>query len=438
MTTTAIKAGRIIRGDGEVVEGPATLVAADGRITAAGPANQVAVPPDATVVDAGDCTLMPGMMDLHLHLTQWNVLTFKNYRAAAFEVTPQLQMLYALLHAQMCLESGFTTLRDMGGNSYAGPLVAEMCALREAIELGIHAGPRIVVAAFTVMTGAHLDLIFPRNAIRQPLATADGPWGLRALARHHLRTGADWLKTCTSGGGGTDKEEPDVRNLTQEELDALTDEAHAFHKRCACHAFTPHAQKMGVLAGVDTIEHCVFTDDEAIAMMLDTDKTLVPTLAHRSDKAIEQRRSVGTSQFVLDKMKRIQPHTEETFRRLHAAGLRMALGTDTQIDPAMGDNAYEMEIYVDYGMTPAEALATATANAAYALGMQDDLGTLEVGKFADVLAVDGNPLDDIGILQKRDRIHLVVKEGEVMVDRRPGFPGRRVVHSEDWSWTIGY
>ncbi|MHB8618680.1 MAG: amidohydrolase family protein [Chloroflexota bacterium] len=438
MATTAIKGARVIRGDGSVVEGPAVILVEGGRVRDVGTLANVAVPPGAGVIDTGGCTLMPGLMDLHLHLTQWNVLTFKNYRAAAFEVSPQLQMLYALLHAQICLEMGFTTLRDMGGNSYAGPLVAEMVALREAIEIGIHVGPRIVVAGFTVMTGAHLDLIFPRNAIRQPLATADGPWGLRALARHHLRTGADFLKTCTSGGGGTDKEEPDVRNLTQEELNAIADEAHAFHKRSACHAFTPEAQKMGVRANVDTIEHCVFTDDEAIRMMMDAGKTLVPTLAHRSDKAIEQRRSVGTSQFVLDKMKRIQPHTRETFQRLHAAGMKIALGTDTQIDPAMGDNAYEMQIYVEYGMTPAEAIATATINAAEALGLAGDLGTLTTGKYADLIAIDGNPLEDITLLQQRDRIHLVMKEGKVCVDRRPGFPGKRVIHDEAWAWQIAY
>jgi len=316
--------------------------------------------------------------------------------------------------------------------------VAEMVALREAIEIGIHVGPRLVVAGFTVITGAHLDLIFPRNSLRQPLATADGPWGLRALARHHLRTGADVLKTCNSGGGGTDKEEPDVRNMTQEELSAIADEAHAFGKRCACHAFTPEAQKMGVIANVDTFEHCVFTDDEAIKMMIDTGKTLVPTLAHRSDKAIEQRRSVGTSQFVLDKMKRIQPYTKETFQRLHAAGMKMALGTDTQIDPAMGDNAYEMQIYVDYGMSPEEAIATATINAAEALGLSEDLGTLNKGKFADLIAVDGNPLDDITLLQQRERIHLVMKEGSVCVDRRPGFPGKQVIHDENYAWQIAY
>lgn len=438
MTSTALMGGRLIRGNGEVIDGPAVVIVSDGKIVAAGGADEVQVPPEAEILDAGSCTLMPGLMDLHLHLTQWNVKTFKNYRAAAFEVSPQLQMLYALLHAQMCLEMGFTTLRDMGGNSYAGPLVAEMVAVREAIEIGIHAGPRIIVAAFTVITGAHLDLIFPRNAIRQPSTTADGPWGLRALARQHLRTGADFLKTCTSGGGGTDKEEPDVRNMTQTELDAIADEAHAFHKRCACHAFTPEAQKMGVQAGVDTIEHCVFTDDEAIALMRDTGKFLVPTLAHRSDKAIEQRRSVGTSEFVLDKMKRIQPHTKETFQRLHSAGVKIALGTDTQIDPAMGENAYELQIYVEYGMTPAEAIATATVNAAEALGLKDVVGTVEPGKCADILAIDGDPLKDITLLQQRSRIHVVMKDGAVCVDRRPGFPTKGVVSDPDWQWQIAY
>jgi imidazolonepropionase-like amidohydrolase len=118
--------------------------------------------------------------------------------------------------------------------------------------------------------------------------------------------------------------------------------------------------------------------------------------------------------------------------------MKMALGTDTQIDPAMGDNAYEMQIYVDYGMSPEEAIATATINAAEALGLAEDLGTLSKGKFADLIAVDGNPLEDITLLQQRERIHLVMKEGSVCVDRRPGFPGKQVIHDENWAWQIAY
>ncbi|MGH3436810.1 MAG: amidohydrolase family protein, partial [Sciscionella sp.] len=239
----ALNCGRVVIGDGSVVEGPSTVLVDGTRFASVGPAEQVEIPEGSEVIDVGDRTVIPGLMDCHLHLTQWNVKTFDNYRVAAFEISPQLQMLYMLLHAQMCLEMGFTTLRDLGGNSYAGPLAAELVAVRDAINLGIHAGPRLLVAGFTVATGSHLDLIMPRNAPRMADATADGPWGLRELARKHLRIGVDLLKTCASGGGGTDKEEPDVRNMTQEELDAIADEAHAANKRCACHAFTPQAQK---------------------------------------------------------------------------------------------------------------------------------------------------------------------------------------------------
>lgn len=431
-----IKGKRCVVGDGNVINEATAIVTDDGRITRIGPASEIQVPPGAQVIDTGDCTLMPGLMDIHLHLTQPNALTFANYRAAAFETTPQQQLLYALLHAQMCMEMGFTTLRDLGGNSYAGHLSAELVALREAFAAGIHAGPRLVVAGFTIITNAHLDLILPGTAPRAPGLTADGPWELRKLARTHLRRGVDVLKTCASGGGGTDKEEPDVRNMTQEELDAIADEAHAFGKRCACHAFTPLAQKMAMRAGADTLEHCVFTDDEAIKMMLEVDKILIPTLAHRSDRAIELRRRVGTPEFVIEKMKKIQPHTRETFQRLHHAGVRMAMGTDTQIDPAMGDNAYELQIYVEYGMTPAEAIATATRNAADALGMAADIGTLTVGKYADIIAVDGDPLTDITVLQRKERLHLVMKEGRVFVDRRPGYPSKLLIHDENWAWTV--
>lgn len=433
-----VKADRVVVGEGTVHDGDVGVLVDDTRVVAVGPVDTLDVPPECEVLDAPGCTLIPGLMDLHLHLTQWNVLTFKNYRAAAFEVTPQLQMLYALLHAQMCMEMGFTTLRDLGGNSYSGHLTNELVALRESIEIGIHAGPRLVVAGFAVITGAHLDLIFPRSHPRPEGLTADGPDELRKLARGHLLAGVDVIKTCTSGGGGTDKEEPGVRNMTQDEVNAVAEEAHAVHKRCACHAFTPEGQKAGLTAGVDTLEHCVFTDDEAIERILETRTPLIPTLAHRSDRAIEQRRRVGTSEFVLDKMKRIQPHTRETFVRLHEAGVLLAMGTDTQIDPAMGDNAYELEIYVQYGLTPAEALATATCNAAIALGMEDRIGTLQPGKYCDLVAVAGNPLDDISVLQQKERIHLVMKEGVVHVDRRPGHPRKLLIHDESWGWKVAY
>ena len=386
------------------------------------------------VIDASDSIVMPGLIDIHLHLSAHNPLTFKNYRISQLEVTPPLQMLYALLHGQILFEMGFTTLRDHPWpNAYGGHNSTELVAIRDAIDAGIFAGPRLSVGGYATMTGSHLDLITPRGCLRESDATADGPWELRKLARKQLRIGVDFVKTCASGGGGTDKEAPDVRNMTQEELDAVVDEAHALHRHCACHCFTPAAQKMAIKAGADTIDHCVFTDDEAIAMLVDNGKFIVPTLLHRSDRALECRRKIGTSEFTLNKMKFLQPHTKETFQRYLKAGVRIAMGTDMAVDPEMGANAQELEIYVDYGMTPMEAIQTATKNAAEAMWLGKETGTLEAGKYADIIAIDGDPLKDIRILQQKEKIKVVMKEGKIYVDRRPGHE-KYVIHDEDWGW----
>jgi imidazolonepropionase-like amidohydrolase len=221
--------------------------------------------------------------------------------------------------------------------------------------------------------------------------------------------------------------------MTQEELDAVVDEAHALDKHCACHCFTPTAQKMAIKAGADTIDHCVFTDDEAIEMLVSEKKFIVPTLLHRSDRALEVRRRIGTSEFTLRKMKMLQQHTKETFQRYIKAGVRIAMGTDMALDPEMGANAQELEIYVDYGMTPMEAIQTATKNTAEAIWLGKVTGTLEPGKYADIIAIDGDPLKDIRILQDKEKIKIVMKEGTIFVDRRPGHR-KLVIHDEAWGW----
>lgn len=435
MTVSVIKCGRLIDGTGrEAIEDAVVLL--DGtQITEAGPAAAIEQPADAKVIDLSSHTVLPGLIDTHLHLTQYNVLTFTNYRVALFETSPELQLLYAQLHAQMCMESGFTTLRDLGGINYVGQVTAQLIALRDAIAKRIIAGPRIKATGWAVITSAHLDLGLPRNAPRGPGINADGPWELRKLAREQLRLGCDVIKTSASGGGGTDKEEPTVKNMTLEELTAVADEAHAFGKLASCHCFTAESQIRAVKAGIDTIEHCVFTDDEAIRLIKAEDKIVVPTLVHRTDHAIDIRRRTGASEFVTKKMKRLQPHTKETFQRLHAEGVTIAMGTDTQVDPEMGSQVAELEIYVDYGMTPMEAIQTATKNAAKAIGMERQLGTIEAGKLADIIAVDGNPLDDIRVLNDRNNIAMVMKDGYVFVDRREGHE-KTLIHDPTWSWDL--
>lgn len=433
--TIAVKADRMIDvRDGKVVESPVVLVSGD-RIEAVGTQADVKIPQGAQVIDASGCTLIPGLIDCHVHIAAFNPLTFANYRVATFEVVPQLQTFYALFHAQTSFEMGFTTLRDLGRLTPRGLLTEELCAARDAIDAGIIAGPRLIIAGRAVISNSHLDLTVPRASKRIPGNVADGPYPLRCMVREQLRIGCDVIKTSVSGGGGTDKEEPDVRNMTQEELDAIVDESHAFHKPVSAHCFTAESHNMCVRAKVDTIEHVVFTTDESIKMILDSGIPVVPTLLHRTDEAIESRREHGTPSFVLNKMKKLQPYCFESFQKMHQAGIKMAMGTDLGYDPEAGRNAVEMELYVKLGMSPLESLQTATINAAEALWLGKDIGSLEKGKKADIVAVRGNPLDDITTLQNKDNIQLVMRDGEAFVDKVSA-EKRYVVHAKPGSWTI--
>lgn len=434
-SVTAITGRRLIDAARDTVLKDPVVIVEGKRIKTVGARGAVRIPAGAQLIDAGDCTLLPGMIDCHVHLAAFNCLTFDNYRVAVFEVSPQLQMFYSLFHSQLIFEAGFTTLRDMGRGTPRGGYTAELCAVRDAINAGITPGPRLIVSGRTMITGSHFDLLtLPRAARREPGFTADGPWDLRRAVREHLRTGCDVVKTCVSGGVA-DKSDHNVRNMTQEELDAVVDEAHAFHKPVAVHCFTADAQRMCLKAGVDTIEHMVYTDDDAIGRIREAGTYVVPTLLHRSDHAIELRRRHGASEFLVKKMKAIQPACYETFRRMRAAGVRIAMGTDTTVDPEMGANAKELELYVGLGMSPFEAIRTATRNAAEALGMLEDIGTLEPGKFADIIAVDGDPLRSIRVLQDRGRVKLVMKEGDVFVDKLSA-DRKYVVHPRPGQWKI--
>ena len=431
----AVRCGTLIDGRGGRPVKDAVVLIQGNRITKVGEQGKLKPPPGVEVIDCSRYTVMPGMMDLHIHTAMYNCMTFHNHRVAQFETMPHLQQMYALFHAQNCFDMGFTTLRDLGMNGPYGLLVNEMCAVRDAINAGIVEGPRMLIAGFTTMTGSHLELIQPRAMYRWGFNTADGPWELRKLARKNMLAGCDVIKTCASGGGGTDKEEPDIRNMTQEELDAVVDEAHALHKHAAVHCFTTSAQRMALRAGADTIEHMVFHDDETIELIRKAGVPVTPTLAHRTDHAIQLRREHGTADFVLRKMKYLQPFCFETFRKMHKAGVKIAMGTDMGFEPDMGSNAAELEIYVKLGMKPMDAILTTTRNAAQALKQEKDLGTIEAGKFADIIAVDGDPLKNIRCLQDKKNIKIVMKEGRIYADRRPG-KSKNVVNVKPGDWKI--
>lgn len=427
-TLTVVKGGLLIDGNGGTPLKNPVIVIEGKRIKEIGAAGQVKIPKGAHVIDAGKLTLMPGLFDCHVHIAAYNTVSFASYRIAMFEISGQLQSFYTLYHAQLCFEMGFTTLRDMGRNNARANFAPELCAVRDAINNGIVPGPRLYVSGRIMTTSSHHDLNLPRAAYRHPGYTADGPWNIRTAVREHLRTGVDIIKTCVTGGASAD-EEGDTRNLTQEELDAAVDEAHGFHKPCAAHCWTPLSHRMCVASGMDTIEHMVYTDDESTRMVVEAGIPVTPTLLHRTDRAIEVRKKMGSPNNVLKKMKDVQPVCYESFKRMHQAGVKIFMGTDIQFDPEMGSNAAELELYVQLGMSPMEAIQTATKNAAEAMKLDKDLGTLEAGKFADIIAVNGNPLSNIAVLQKKDNIRLVMKEGKSYVDKLSDKP-LYVVHPQ--------
>ena len=409
------------------------------RIDKIGTKDSIKIPQGAEVLDCGSCTLMPGHDGHSFAHDDVQLPDFPQPpRRAMGDHAASCSRCMALFHAQICFDMGFTTLRDLGHEFAARPAGGGSCAPSATPSMPASSKARACwSAAFTTITGSHLDLIQPRAAVRLGFQTADGPWELRKLARTNLLAGCDVIKTCATGGGGTDKEEPDIRNMTQEELDAIVDEAHAFHKHRA--GALLHAA--GAAHGAESRRrhhraHGVLRRRNHRHDQGSRHAWMTPTLAHRTDHAIEIRKEIGTSKFVTDKMKKLQPSCFDTFQKMHKAGINIAMGTDMGFEPEMGTNASELAIYVKLGMKPMHAIQTATINAAKAIKMEKDLGTLEAGKLADIVAVNGDPLADIACLQEKKNIQLVMKEGKVYADRRPAGHRRTWSTPSRASWKI--
>ena len=325
--------------------------------------------------------------------------------------------LAGLNNANTCLEAGFTTLRDVGGLFNRDNV--EMISVRRAIEMEIADGPRLVVGGVMVQTASHLEL--SRLGRLTPWVntgedTADGPWEVRKRVRKLIGLDVDFIKVFASGWGGV-VERVWWPNYTPEELAAICDEAHRYGKRVAAHVTTPTTNLNAIVAGCDTLEHLVDIDEEGLALMAERGVFAVPTLSLYSERALARRAQFDSADSV-DQIRRTGDIAAETFRRMLAAGVKVATGTDTFRTVLYGENAEEIELMVRYGMSEMDALVATTKHAAQALGLADDLGTLTVGKYADLMLVDGDPLADVSILQDRARLLVVMKEGRVMVDRR--------------------
>ncbi|MFL6450818.1 MAG: amidohydrolase family protein [Bryobacteraceae bacterium] len=396
---TVIKASRLFDGKRDTVVQPGVVVVRGSKIEAVGGP----VPPGATVIDLGDATLLPGFTDSHTHLTMAFNPDYSGGRLAELSRTVPEHAIRASENARKTLMAGFTTVRDVGSSDFID------VGLRNAINAGVVPGPRMLVAVHALgSTGGHCDqgAGYRFGLFNHETGPEDGvinsPEQARYAVRFNIKFGADVIKTCATGGVLSPTDEVDVPQLSQAELDALVNEAHTLRKKTAAHAHGPEGAKRAIRAGIDSIEHGTFLDDEALRMMREKGTYLVPTLAVRS--------GLAESKFpplVQQKVDVTVKSQDAMVRRALNMGVKIALGTDAAVYPH-GNNALEFVLMAADGMTPAQSLKAGTSVAADLLGIADKIGTLEAGKEADLVAVPGNPLDDI---KETQSVFFVMKSG---------------------------
>jgi imidazolonepropionase-like amidohydrolase len=404
--TLAITNGTIIDGrGGEPLMG--TLVIEGERITALGRQDQVAIPHDATVIDAMGGSILPGLIDCHVHF----MLEYPDIMRGLI-TQPSLRLLQAIPRMRATLEAGVTTVRDAAG-SPAG--------LKIAVERGIVAGPRMQIAVSMIsQTGGHGDGFYPccvdigffgMRFYDVPSGVSDGIDEVRKATRKILRAGADWIKLATTGGVLSTSDAPTSSQLTVEEIATAVYEAAAQEKRCMAHAQGSQGVKNALLGGVASIEHGVYLNDELIDLMLEKDVYLVPTLV--APLAVvefaKEHPDILPPMMAAKAIEVIEAH-RQSFRRAVEAGVKVAMGTDAGVGKH-GENGRELVLMVENGMTPMQAIVASTANAARLLHLHQNVGTLEVGKLADVVIVDGDIVGDIRKIADPTNVKLVLKGG---------------------------
>ncbi len=414
----ALVGARLIDGTGADPIENSTLIFEGERITALGARDDVRIPAGATVLEADGMTVLPGLIDCHVHLAgQWGYDLLRQ-----LQTPPSLSLLYAVPNARETLGGGITTVRDAGGTP---------AGVKMAVERGLIPGPRMLVSvSFLSQTGGHGDGYMPCCLDMHgvglpdvPSGVVDGEEAMRHKVREILRAGADWIKLCTSGGVLSAADEPETAQFTVGEVAVAVYEAAAQGKRCLAHAQSTQGIKNAIKAGVASIEHGIYLDDEAIAMMLERGVYLVPTLVAPQDVVdLADARPGLLPAYAIEKARHVLGDHRASFRRAVEAGVKVAMGTDSGVGPH-GANARELALMVQHSaMTPMQSIVASTRSAAELLRLDDRLGTLAPGKLADVLVVEGNPLDDISVLSARDRLALVMKGGAAVRSRLVAAP----------------
>lgn len=402
-----IRAARMYDGKSNALVNPALIVVEEGRI--AGVGANARVPSDAVIVDLGDATLMPGFIDAHTHL--WHDWSADQKQARLDSLSKPVAELAidAVANARRTLMAGFTTVRDVGSQHFID------VGLRNAIREGRIPGPRMLVATHAIgATGGHCDGsgyrfgLFGRETGPED-GVINGPEEARRAVRLNVKYGADVIKTCATGGVLSLTDDVDTPQLTQEELTAIVDEAHALRRKTAAHAHGATGAKRAIRAGIDSIEHGSFLDDEALDMMKERGTVLVPTLVAGWWILDRMERGVYYPPAVAAKARQAVASVNQMFKKAMAKGVTIGFGTDAGVEPH-GMNAKEFELMVRNGMKPLMALKAAMSVDAELLGLAKDIGTIEPGMFADIVAVPGDVTTDITTTQ---RVTFVMKEGVI-------------------------
>jgi imidazolonepropionase-like amidohydrolase len=415
--TTVLKAARLFDGKGTALVTPGLVVVSDGKILAVG-AN-AAVPAGAEVIDLGDATLLPGFIDAHTHETGMNSDDWKQRDLDQLQKPIAEQALDATSNVRVTLMAGFTTVRDVGSHDYLD------VGLRNAIRDGKVPGPRMLVSVYAIgATGGHCDGSdgFREGLFGKETGPAQGVINGADQARYAVRLmhkyGANVIKTCASGGVLSPTDDVDTPQLTQEELNAIVEEAHALRLKVATHCHGAEAAKRAVRAGVNSIEHGTFLDDEALEMMKQHGTYLVPTLMAVQGLQEQLDRGSYIPPAISIKAQMAIANIRKTFQKALTKGVNIGLGTDAAVYPH-GRNAEEFHQMVDMGMKPIDALKAGTSSVAELLGLADKIGTLEPNKIADVVAVPGNPVESI---RQTEKAFFVMKEGVIYRNDRTTAP----------------
>jgi imidazolonepropionase-like amidohydrolase len=401
----AIRAARLIDGRGGPPLTNAVILIDSTRITAVG--SNLPIPSGTTVVDLGSATVLPGLIDCHTHITGGDP---GDYYTALFRRSPIDYAIAAPTFARRTLEAGFTTVRDVGSAEFID------VALRRAIDSGLVVGPRMQVATLAIgSTGGHNDVVgfSPYIKFGQFSGVADGVDEIRKLVRFEVKNGADVIKLIASAGVLSEEQSAGAPQYSQEEMNAAVDEAKQWGRKVAAHAHGAEAIKRAVRAGVASIEHGSLLDDEGIRLMKERGTYLVADI-YNDDYIMSEYQRLRFPAAILEKERQIGKAQRENFRRAVKAGVKVAFGTDAGVYPH-GLNARQFAFMVRYGLTPMQAIQSATTSAADLLGWSDRVGSITPGRYADLVAVDGDPLADITLLE---RVNFVMKGGVVYKDTR--------------------